>query len=184
MATLEAKQTATNSLPLPVSNTLWTVAFVAEGAKATVSSSALSERGQLCLARDWKMLVDIGHLVFPPETATTTLRADLVLWSPSLKTVFITELNIPWEDSVDEAYEQKCLHDAELAVKAQRHGWNTEVRPVEGGCRGFVATSTTKLIRDLGLRGQSLHGAIKTTLETAERSSQWIWMKSPPGSTK
>ena len=49
------------------------------------------------------MLADIGRqLVFPPKIATTTLRPDMVLWSRSLKKVFIIELTVPWEDSVDE----------------------------------------------------------------------------------
>ena len=53
----------------------------------TRSCSTPSERGQLRLARDWKMLADISDscCFFPAEIATTTLRPDLVLWSSSLK---------------------------------------------------------------------------------------------------
>lgn len=43
------------------------------------------------------------------------------------------ELSVPWEDSVDKAHERKHLRYAELAADAQHRGWNTEVRPVEGG---------------------------------------------------
>ena len=100
-----------------------------------------------------------------------------LLWSPSLRKVFIIELTVPWEDSVDEAYERKHLRYAELAAEAQHRGWNTEVRPVEVGCRGFVATSTTRLLRDLGIKGPNLRSAIRAASETAERSSQWLWMK-------
>lgn len=124
------------------------------------------------------MLADIGRqLVFPPEIATTTLRPDMVLWSRSLKKVFIIELTVPLEDSVDEAYERKHLRYADLASEARHHGWNTEVRPVEVGCRGFVATSTTRLLRDLGIKGQSQRSAIRAVSEAAEGSSQWLWMK-------
>ena len=105
--------------------------------------------------------------MFPAEIATTILRPDLVLWSPSLKKVLIIELTVPWEDPVDEAYERKHLGYAELAAEAQHRGWNTEVRPVEVGCRGFVAASTTKLLRDLGIRGQSQCLAIKAASEAA-----------------
>ncbi len=71
--------------------------------------------------RDWKMLVDIGHqLIFPLEIAATTLRPDLVLWSPSLKSVYITELTVLWEDSAEEAYERKKLRYTELAAGAQQ----------------------------------------------------------------
>ena len=124
------------------------------------------------------MLADVGRqLVFPKEIATTTLRPDLVLWSPSQKKVFIIELTVPWEDAVDEAYERKHLRYAELAAEAQHRGWNAEVRPVEVGCRGFVARSTTKLLTDLGIRGQSLCSVIKAASEAAERSSQWLFMR-------
>ncbi|XP_059360386.1 taste receptor type 1 member 3-like [Carassius carassius] len=147
-------------------------------AKPQKSSSTPSERDQLRLAHDWKMLADIGRqLVFPPEIATTTLRPDMVLWSLSLKKVFIIELTVPWKDSVDEAYERKHLRYADLAAEARHHGWNTEVRPVEVGCRGFVATSTTRLLRDLGIKGQSQRSAIRAVSEAAEGSSQWLWMK-------
>ena len=173
-STLEDKRVAINSTPPAVSNPPWTTVFVCEGAKSTRSTSTLSERGQLCFARDWKLLVDSGRqLVFPTEIATTTLRPDLVLWSPCLKKVYIIKLTVPW----DEAYERKHLRYAELVAEAQHRGWNTEVRPVEVGCRGFVAASTTKLLRDLGIRGQSQRLAIKAASEAAERSSQWLWMK-------
>ena len=121
---------------------------------------------------------DIGRqLVFPPEIATTTLRPDLVLWSPSLKKVYIIELTVPWEDAVDEAYERKHLRYADLAAEAQHRGWNAEVRPVEVGCRGFVARSTTRLFADLGVRGKNQRSAIKASSEAAERSSQWLFMR-------
>lgn len=111
------------------------------------------------------MLADVGQqLVFPPEIVTTTLRPDLVFWSPSLRRIFIVELTVPWDDSVDEAYERKNLRKA-------------EVRPVEVGCRGFVAASATRLLKDVGVRGQSSHQAIKAASEAAERSSQWLWLK-------
>lgn len=147
---------ATSSLPPAPCNLLQTTTFIREGAKVTRSDSTSPEQGQLHLACDWKMIVDVGRqLLFPPEIATATLRPNLVLWSPSLKKVFIIELTVPCEGSVDKAYEQRHLRYAELAAQAQHCGWNIEVCPVEVGCRGFVATSTTILVRYLGIRGQS-----------------------------
>lgn len=110
------------------------------------------------------MQVDIGRqLVFPPEIITTTLRPDRVF--PSVKKFFIIELTVPWEDSLEEAYERKYIRYAELAAETQLRGWNTEIRPVEKGCRGFVASSTINLLRDLAIRGQNLHQIIKTALK-------------------
>ncbi|XP_077060725.1 cadherin-like protein 26 [Siphateles boraxobius] len=175
---LEEKRAATNSLPTPAASYPLRTTFVREGAKPPKSSFTPSEREKLRLARDWKMLADIGRqLVFPPEIVTTTLRPDMVLWSSLLKKVFIIELTVPWEDSVGEAYEPRHLRYGDLATEARHLGWNTEVRPVEVGCRSFVATSTTRLLKDLGIKGQSQRSAIRAVSEAAEGSSQWLWMK-------
>lgn len=178
-ATLENRRTTVNSATPARLNILPAVTFVREGgAKTNRSALTSTEHCRLHSASDWKMLADVGQrLVFPPEIAATTLRPDLVLWSPSAKRVFIIELTVPWEESVEEAYERKHLRYADLAAEAQQRGWRTEVRPVEVGCRGFVASSTTRLLKDVGVRGQSLRHAIKALAEAAEGSSQWLWLK-------
>ncbi|KAK7879857.1 hypothetical protein WMY93_033475 [Mugilogobius chulae] len=72
--------------------------------------------GLLSETQDWNM--DLGQrLTFPAEIAATNLRPDLVLWS--LRRVYITELTVPWEDSVDEAYEQNSLKYSELAAEVE-----------------------------------------------------------------
>lgn len=68
---------------------------------------------------------------FPPEIATTNLRPNLMLWSSSLRRVYIIELTVPWEDAVEEVYERKSLKYAELAADAEQHGWEARVCPVE-----------------------------------------------------
>lgn len=68
----------------------------------------------------------------------------------------------------------------ELAANAEQHGWRTKVYttpPVEVGCRGVVRKSTTRLPRDLGIRGQALRHAIKSLSNSAEQSSHWLWLK-------
>lgn len=176
--TREEKRVSTNSLPPQTSNPLQAIKLVREGATA-VGCSSISQRDQLRVARDWQLRADIGRqLDFPPEIATTTLRPDLVLWPPSVKKAYIIELTVPWEDSIDEAYERKHLRYAEIAAEATgTQSSKYEVRLVEVGCRGFVATSTTKLLRDMGVRGQCLRAAIKTASEAAEKSSRWLWLK-------
>ncbi|KAL7867202.1 hypothetical protein AOLI_G00150160 [Acnodon oligacanthus] len=131
--------------------------FIREGQKKPNHAPAKLEAGQLDMAWDWKMLVDIGQqLIFPPEIAAATLRPDLVLWSPSLKSVYITELTVPWENSAEEVYKRKKLCHTELAADAQQRGWNAKVYLFEVGCRGFVASSTIGLLKDLGIHGQAL----------------------------
>ncbi|KAJ8333436.1 hypothetical protein SKAU_G00414440 [Synaphobranchus kaupii] len=78
----------------------------------------------------------------------TNLRPDLVLWSNTWRRVFIVELTVPWEDAIDEAYERKKLRYANLAAEAEERGWDVKLRPVEVGCRGFVASSTTRLLKE------------------------------------
>ena len=175
---LENMRSVANSLPPRTANPQKTTMFVREGRKAPKHLSTKPEAGHLYVARDWKMLADIGkQLVFPPEIVSTNLRPDLVLWSPSTKTAYIIELTVPWENSVEEAYERKKLRYSELAAEAKQRGWNTKVYPVEVGCRGFVASSTIRLLRELGSHGQALRRTIRAVSEAAERSSQWIWLK-------
>lgn len=40
-------------------------------------------------------------------------------------------------------------------------GSNAKIYTVEVGCQGFIATSTVKLMRDLGITGKALHPAVK-----------------------
>ena len=59
-------------------------------------------------------------LTFPFEMANTNLRPDLVLWSRSSHCVFLIELMVPWEDTIDEAFERKKLQYAGLAAEADQ----------------------------------------------------------------
>ena len=54
----------------------------------------------------------------------------------------------------------KKLKYADIAAEAEQRGWRAQVLPVEVGCRGFVATSTTKLLKQMGVRGQASRKAI------------------------
>lgn len=146
-STLEENVVAIHAVLTTILSYPWTTTFVCGGAKVNRTNTTTLDRGQLYLAHDSKLLVD-RELVFPSEIAKTTLRPDRVLWSPSLKKGYIFELTIPWEDAVEDAHEQKHLRNAKLAAEAQKYVWSTEVHPVEFGCRGFVATSTTILLRD------------------------------------
>ncbi|KAJ8014448.1 hypothetical protein DPEC_G00040330 [Dallia pectoralis] len=177
-AALERKRNAINSLPLRTTNSIPALTFIPEGEKRPNYRPIRPETGQLATARDWKMLADLGQqLNFPPEIAVTTLRPDLVLWSPSLKSVYIIELTVPWESSTEEAYEHNKLRYTDLAADAQQRGWRAKIYPVEVGCRGFVASSTTRLLKDHGICGQALRQTIRAVSEAAKRSSHWIWIK-------
>ena len=97
------------------------------------------------------------------------------MWSTSQKSVVMVELTVPWEAAVGEAFERKRLRYSDVAAAAELRGCKAQV-PVEVGCRGFVASSKTKLLKRMGVRGQALRKAIKSLSEAAERSSNWLWI--------
>ncbi|KAL1277462.1 hypothetical protein QQF64_024135 [Cirrhinus molitorella] len=177
-AEIENKRVITNAMPLNAQATIpRRTTFMWEGEKQRTRPS-LPDSGPLSAARDWEMRVDLSQrLTFPPEIAVTNLRPDLVLWAKSCRRVFIVEMTVPWEDAIDEAFERKRLRYANLAAEAEGQGWNVKVWPVRVGCRGFVARSTTRLLKEVGIRGQSQRRAIKELANVAERSSHWLWLK-------
>ncbi|XP_035862163.1 uncharacterized protein LOC118496075 [Sander lucioperca] len=176
-AVLESRRTSVNALPPPSSR--WQpIPFVWEGEGQASLITVRPDTGRLGRARDWMLLADLDKkLCFPAEIAATNLRPDLVLWSALLKLVNIIKLTVPWEGAVEEAYERKRLRYAELAADAQQQGWNVKVCPVEVGCRGFIATSTSRLLREMGVRGKAHRQAVKDLFRAAEKGSQWLWMK-------
>ncbi|KAL7834876.1 hypothetical protein SRHO_G00291340 [Serrasalmus rhombeus] len=84
---------------------------------------------------------------------------------------------VPWEEATDEAYERKRLRYSNLAAQAEERGWTVLVCPVELGCRGFVANSTIRLLKEVGIRGQAQRRTIKELATTAERNSHWLWLQ-------
>ena len=101
----------------------------------------------------------------------------MVLWSSTKKLAYVIELTVPWEDGVEEAFERKKNRYFDLATEAAQNGWKTSIFPVQVGCRGFIATSTTSLLRKVGVKGRSLQQAIKAISAAAEKSSNWLWIR-------
>ncbi|MGH0122885.1 UNVERIFIED_CONTAM: hypothetical protein FKN15_008810 [Acipenser sinensis] len=177
---LEDKSNMTNKLsPVPSKHYTQKTTFLRPGEQPPRKGVKTNPRpGQLEAARDWKMLADVCQwLIFPPEIATTNLRPDPVLWSGSALLVHLVELTVPWEDAVDEAYEWKKLRYVQRATEAEQRGWRVRVYPVEVGCRGFVAHSTIRFLRDVRCSGQELCRTVKNLPEAAERSSNWLWLR-------
>ncbi|KAJ8353668.1 hypothetical protein SKAU_G00212350 [Synaphobranchus kaupii] len=112
-----------------------------------------------------------------PLTWSESPTCAQIWFSGPTPAVFIVELTVPWEDAIDVAYERKKLRYANLAAEAEERGWDVKLRPVEVGCRGFVASSTTRLLKEVGIRGQAQQNAIKELATVAERSSHWLWLK-------
>lgn len=84
---------------------------------------------------------------------------------------------MPWEDAVDEAYERKILRYVDLSAKVEQRGWLARVRPVEGGCRGFVGKAMIGQLAQSGIHGKSFKEAVKAMSEAAREASEWLWMR-------
>lgn len=67
--------------------------------------------------------------------------------------------------------------ERDVEAEAEEQGWKVEVLPVELGCRGFGASSTTRLLREVEVRGQAHRKATKAFANAAEKSSHWLWLK-------
>lgn len=88
-------------------------------------------------------------LIFPSEILTS-LRPDWILWSTLLNSLYIVELTVPWEEVVGKAHKCKRLKYSSLAAAEMGyHGWKTQVLPLELGCRGIVATTSTKKLKQM-----------------------------------
>lgn len=93
----------------------------------------------------------------------------LVAWSEMSKRVVLVELTVPWEDAVQEASRY-----ADLVAECQRKGCRATTYPVEIGCRGFVAQSTSCFLRDIGFSSGEVRKAVRDLAEEAEKGGFWL----------
>ncbi|KAL1279298.1 hypothetical protein QQF64_025971 [Cirrhinus molitorella] len=170
---LEQRRTTINNLPQTLAGQVNLTKFVPAGQHQEHYTTP-KDASILQSARDWKLEVDLDKkLVFPLEIVATTFQPDIVLWSPTTKLVYVVELTVPWEEGVEEAHERKKNKYFDLAAEASQ----ISIFAGEVGCRGFVATSITRLLRKMGVKGYSLQQAIKSISSVAEKSSNWLWIK-------
>ncbi|KAI8516566.1 hypothetical protein Bbelb_051470 [Branchiostoma belcheri] len=150
--------------------------FMKEGSEPCQHTSF--KRCTLSAANDWEVRADLdGKVGFPEEIALTSLRPDIVIWSKSAREVMLGELTVPWEDNVEGAYERKLTKYGELLAVCRDRGWKAACYPVEVGCRGFVASSLQKWLRQLGFIRREVKSISKSAAEAAETGSSWIWNK-------
>jgi len=116
------------------------------------------------------------QLQFPQEIAQTTLRPDIVIWSRNPKRVVMVELTVPWEERIEESHELKRSKYEDLAQSCKSNGWNTQVFPIEVGCRGFPSQSVWRMLGALGIKGAARKHTVHALGRTAEKASSWLWM--------
>ena len=125
---------------------------------------------------DWHIATDLKHnFIFPTEIALTTKCPDIVIWSVKAKKDFITELAVLFEENFDWAHKRKLEKYDDLQEQYVRNGWITNVFPIEVGCRGFIANSTSVFLTNLGLLPSDKRKYMEKIQDKALTASVWIW---------
>ena len=65
--------------------------------------------------------------------------------------VFVIELTVPFEENFDWTHQRKFEKYEDLREQCVRNSWITNVFPIEVGCKGFIANSTSIFLTNLGL---------------------------------
>jgi hypothetical protein len=125
---------------------------------------------------DWRAESDLqSQLVFPTDIALTAQRPDLIIWSVTQRKVFVVELTVPFEENFDWAHQRKLEKYEDLREQCTRNGWTATVFPVEVGCRGFIANSTSAFLSNLGLSPSDKRKFTNDIQDKVLSASAWIW---------
>ena len=138
-----------------------------------------SNHNLLSGATDWQILVDFdsANILFPPDIFTTSERPDIIIWSPSRKKVILIELTCPAEEGIANARSRKLLRYANLVEQiSNQTEWNCTLLTAEVGVRGFVASSTRRCMRSLGIKAAKLRRFLLETSEVVARCSFSIYL--------
>lgn len=128
------------------------IAFVKAGEKPF--SQPRLTTGLLASTSDWQLRIDLGkQLKFPDHITSTTLHPDIVTFSDTTRQLIMVELTVPWEESMEEAYERKHAKYQELVEQCKNQGWNTCCEPIVVGCQGFAGHLLCKGLTQLGIVG-------------------------------
>ncbi len=157
----EKKDQASRIPPLSAS-------FTPAGTSGTTSSTKHKRPSMLDGAHDWKILVDFDKspIVFPPEIYATAERPDIILWSISAKRVILIELTCPAEEGIEAAQVRKIARYTDLVKEINRSGWSANQFAIEVGARGYVALSTPRCLKRLGMRPGAINGVSESYLRS------------------
>ena len=156
------------------------ISFLAEGTPAPPPRRQRPTIGLLHRANDWKLLVDFYHdqYVFPPEIHPTTLRPDIVIWSPSLNMVIFIELTCPMEENCEARRQEKIARYIALIAEIEDgHRWKVVMHTIEVGARGQVHRKpAVSCFRSLGFSNRAISKIIKNLSLLSARASLAIYM--------
>ena len=82
---------------------------------------------------------------------------------------------VPFEENFDWAHQCKLEKYGDLQEQCVRNGWIANVFPIEVGCRGFIANSTSVFLTNLGLPPLDKRKYMEKIQDKALTASTWIW---------
>ena len=132
-------------------------------------------------ARDWELLVDLNRakIVFPPEIYATPERPDIIIFSRATHRVLLVELTCPAEEGIEAARVYKEGRYAPLLAAINKNTespWAASLLTIEAGARGFVAHSTHKFLRKVGVCPRSARAVCKDISLIVARCSYAIFL--------
>ena len=135
------------------------------------------KRNLLSNSKDWKMEIDFDskHYSFPEHICATPLRPDVLLYSNESKRMILLELTCPMEENLSTANLEKEAKYLKLAPILERN-WSMTIIPFEVGARGFVASSTVKMLHNLGFSTTRTKKICKHLSRVVARCSYTIWL--------
>ena len=145
-------------------------------------TSNAKKQGILQQASDWTLQADLDKKLQFPDIVLTSLRPDIVVQSTATQCLFIVELTVPWEERCQSPYELKKAKYNDLHTLFKERGQQTQLFPLEVGCRGFPAQSVQTTLSSLCIVGRQRKAAVKAYGQAAERASSWLWLNRRTGS--
>ena len=129
-------------------------------------------------SKDHTILVDYRNHQYqiPPEIAASSQRPDMCVYSKATKRVLFMELTSPFEENMNLWSVKKKIRYQQLLLDAQSNGWQTELRTIEVGVRGFVAVQALGFFRRMGFVAKDCNKIRKEISKTAIRCSHFIWL--------
>lgn len=158
------------------------ISFVKKGFKGCSNrSSAINSPSVLEGFSDWRVLVDFtkNKIIFPPEIYSTSERPDIIIYSKSAHKVLLVELTSPAEEGIEAAKLRKQARYTPLlaAINDDKNSpWSAHLFTIESGARGFVAHSTFRFLRRIGLSPSRARSTCKDISLITARCSYAIFL--------
>ena len=133
----------------------------------------MRKQSLLEVCTDWHVATDLKHnFIFPTEIVLTTKRPDIK--EKIEKKVFVIELTVPFEENFGWAHQRKLEKYEDLREQCVINGWIKNVLPIDAGCRGFIANSTSVFLNNLGLPPSNKRKYMEKIQDKVLSASAWI----------